>query len=89
MIRLEGIAYAYPEGERPALLECDLEVAEGEKLVLLGSNGSGKSTLLRILAALYRPQKGAISGGERPWISPGRGGSFAGRWRSSSRTPRA
>jgi cobalt/nickel transport system ATP-binding protein len=74
LIRLEEIAYAYPEGDRPALLECDLEVAAGEKLVLLGSNGSGKSTLLRILAALYRPQRGRYLLEGRPvdFARPGR-----------------
>jgi len=56
LIRLENISYRYDECK--ALAPLSLEVAKGEKLVLLGNNGSGKSTLLRILAGLYYP-KGA------------------------------
>jgi cobalt/nickel transport system ATP-binding protein len=36
----------------------DLQAAQGEKIVLLGSNGSGKSTLLRVLNGLMFPSIG-------------------------------
>jgi general nucleoside transport system ATP-binding protein len=39
----------------------DLDVREGEILVLLGDNGAGKSTLIDILAGYMRPDHGAIS----------------------------
>ncbi len=58
-IRLRGLSRLY--GERPALREVDLELAEGQTLALLGPNGSGKSTLLRILATLLRPTSGEVS----------------------------
>jgi multiple sugar transport system ATP-binding protein len=43
----------------------DLEIREGEFLVLLGPSGSGKTTLLRMIAGLERPTAGKILiGGE-------------------------
>jgi heme exporter protein A len=58
-IRLRGLSREY--GERLALRDVDLDVAEGETLALLGPNGSGKSTMLRILATLLRPTSGEVS----------------------------
>ena len=46
--------------ERPALAGLDLEIADGEFLVLVGPSGSGKSTALRILAGLEQPTSGAV-----------------------------
>jgi heme exporter protein A len=58
-IRLRGLSRLY--GERIALREVDLDLAEGQTLALLGPNGSGKSTMLRILATLLRPTSGQVS----------------------------
>ncbi len=44
-----------------ALQGVDLEIPEGELLVLLGPSGSGKSTLLNILGGLDRPTSGRIA----------------------------
>jgi putative ABC transport system ATP-binding protein len=43
-----------------ALREIDLEISEGEYVVVVGPSGSGKSTLLQLLAALDRPTAGSI-----------------------------
>src|SRR5215831_16303037 len=50
------------EVEVPALKDVDLDVYEGEFVVLLGPSGSGKSTLLNILGGLDSP-----SGGTAMW----------------------
>ena len=39
-------------GRFPALAGVDLEVAEGEAVLVAGPNGAGKTTLLRLLAGL-------------------------------------
>lgn len=43
-----------------ALRGIDLEVGDGELLVLVGPSGSGKSTLLNILGGLDRPTSGSV-----------------------------
>ena len=41
----------YPKAVKPSVDKLDLEIADGEFLVLVGPSGSGKSTALRMLAA--------------------------------------
>lgn len=48
-------------GRYPALAGVDLDVAEGEVVLLTGPNGAGKSTLLRLLAGLVPLSRGAAS----------------------------
>ena len=48
-------------GDAPAVGPLDLDVAAGERVVLLGHNGSGKTTLLRMAAGLLEPSTGAIT----------------------------
>jgi ABC-type sugar transport system ATPase subunit len=52
-------------GAHEALRSIDLEVADGECLVLLGPSGCGKTTLLRMLAGLESIDSGAIWIGDR------------------------
>lgn len=46
--------------EHPALAGVDLEVAEGETVLLMGHNGSGKSTLAWLVAGLLEPTTGSV-----------------------------
>jgi multiple sugar transport system ATP-binding protein len=50
----------YPGAERPAVNELNLEVGDGEFLVLVGPSGCGKSTSLRMLAGLEDVDRGRI-----------------------------
>jgi multiple sugar transport system ATP-binding protein len=50
----------YPGNDRPAVDQLDLEVRDGEFLVLVGPSGCGKSTSLRMLAGLEDVDNGAI-----------------------------
>jgi len=43
-----------------ALDKISFEIAEGDRIGLLGHNGSGKTTLLRTLAGIYEPAEGTI-----------------------------
>ena len=48
------------------LRQLDLDIEDGEFLVLVGPSGCGKSTLLRLLAGLEQPTGGEIYVGSRP-----------------------
>ncbi|MGO2110620.1 MAG: ABC transporter ATP-binding protein [Pseudoclavibacter sp.] len=50
----------YPRAARPAVSELDLEIDDGEFLVLVGPSGCGKSTSLRMLAGLSPVTRGRI-----------------------------
>lgn len=46
---------------KQALSEVSLEINNGDRVALLGTNGSGKSTLLKVMAGVYKPEKGHIN----------------------------
>src|SRR6202000_2667984 len=53
-----------------AVRAINLEVADGEFLVLAGPSGCGKSTLLDLLAGLSAPSAGAVLVGGKPFSRP-------------------
>lgn len=52
-------------GDTSIVEDFDIQVADGELLVLVGGSGSGKSTILRMLAGLETPTTGTIRIGDR------------------------
>jgi multiple sugar transport system ATP-binding protein len=63
-ITLDHVSKVYP-GDVHAVREVDLEVGEGEFMVLVGPSGCGKSTLLRMMAGLEGVSAGHVRIGER------------------------
>ncbi|MDP9845372.1 ABC transporter ATP-binding protein [Streptosporangium lutulentum] len=61
----EQATRVYPGSTQPAVDALDLDIADGEFLVLVGPSGCGKSTSLRMLAGLERVDGGRIAIGER------------------------
>ena len=59
-ISLRGLSKVYPNGV-VAVRNVDLDVADGEFLVLVGPSGCGKSTLLRMIAGLEEVTAGMLS----------------------------
>lgn len=51
-LKIEDLSYSYPETGSPALNRINLEVPEGQFLIVAGESGSGKSTLLRLISGL-------------------------------------
>ncbi len=62
LVVVENLRFAYAAG-RPVLDGVSLEVAEGERIALLGPSGSGKSTLIRALAGLVPHFHGGVFAG--------------------------
>ncbi|GAB3134479.1 sn-glycerol-3-phosphate ABC transporter ATP-binding protein UgpC [Tsukamurella serpentis] len=58
----------YPGAQSLAVDSLDLDIADGEFVVLVGPSGSGKSTALRMLAGLEEIDSGAISIGGRSMV---------------------
>ncbi len=55
----------YPGADKPAVPGIDLEIKDGEFMVLVGPSGCGKSTTLRMLAGLEECNEGKIFIGDR------------------------
>ncbi len=55
----------YPGSDHPAVDKLNLEIGDGEFMVLVGPSGCGKSTSLRMLAGLEEVNHGRIKIGER------------------------
>ena len=65
-VTLEGVRKIYSEGDgQVAVDRVDLEVKDGELVVLVGPSGCGKSTTLRMIAGLESISAGTISIGDR------------------------
>ena len=62
-IVFENVCKSY--GDAKIVKSLNLEIKEGERLILLGPSGCGKSTLLRLLAGLTQPADGTITFGSR------------------------
>jgi ABC-type sugar transport system ATPase subunit len=58
-IALQQITKTYPNGHA-AVRGIDLDVRDGEFIVMVGPSGCGKSTLLRLIAGLETPESGRI-----------------------------
>jgi phosphonate transport system ATP-binding protein len=58
-VLMQGVWAGYSPAD-PALRGVTLQVARGERRVVVGPSGSGKSTLLKVLAGLVRPTAGDV-----------------------------
>ena len=63
-LAFEGVTKVFPDGTE-AVSDFDLDVGDGELMVLVGPSGSGKSTALRMLAGLEDATAGTIRIGTR------------------------
>jgi multiple sugar transport system ATP-binding protein len=63
-IAYDSVAKVYPDGTR-AVNDLDLEIGDGELMVLVGPSGCGKTTALRMLAGLEEISDGEIRIGDR------------------------
>jgi len=57
-VQIKGLTKSF--NNHLALKEIDLEVKQGESVVIFGPNGAGKTTLIKILATIMKPSSGEI-----------------------------
>jgi multiple sugar transport system ATP-binding protein len=63
-VALQGVGKIYPDGTR-AVSGLDLDIGDGEFMVLVGPSGCGKTTALRMIAGLEDISEGTVTIGER------------------------
>jgi len=63
-VTFDGITKTYPDGTT-AVNDFDLEIADGEFMVLVGPSGCGKTTALRMVAGLEDISRGVLKIGDR------------------------
>ena len=63
-VSLDGVSKVYPDGTR-AVDRIDLEIGDGEFMVLVGPSGCGKTTALRMVAGLEEISEGTVRIGDR------------------------
>ncbi len=64
-VAYRGATRVYPGGDKPAVNKLELEIEDGEFMVVVGPSGCGKSTALRMLAGLEEVNEGTIFIGDR------------------------
>ncbi len=63
-VSFDGVTKTYPDGTT-AVNDFDLEIADGEFMVLVGPSGCGKTTALRMVAGLEEISRGVLKIGDR------------------------
>jgi nitrate/nitrite transport system ATP-binding protein len=73
ILKFENVTKSYGEGLHKVdiLKNIDLEVQEGEFLVLLGFSGTGKTTLINLMAGLEKPTAGKVTFKDTEITGPG------------------
>ncbi|WP_180957691.1 ABC transporter ATP-binding protein [Neptunicoccus cionae] len=73
ILKFEGVSQSFGSGTHAThvLKNINLDVQEGEFLVLLGFSGTGKTTLINLMAGLERPSKGKVTFRGKPVTGPG------------------
>ena len=59
-IRLKGISFRYPGGEKMVLQDFNLTIPAGQIVAFVGENGAGKSTLIKLICRFYDPDRGQV-----------------------------
>lgn len=57
---LQSVSLQYPDTQVSSITDVNLEIAENERIGVIGAIGAGKTSLVRLLAGLYAPSAGMI-----------------------------
>lgn len=64
MIKFSNVSLIYPNSTTTVLEDLNLEISEGEMVLVIGSTGSGKSSLLRLINGLVPHHTGGMLAGD-------------------------
>jgi len=59
-ISFQNVAFKYPNSDRHALKDFNLDIRAGETIAFVGDSGSGKSTVLNLVIGFYNAQEGKV-----------------------------
>ena len=59
-LQFSGACFRYPNADRDALIDVDLDIRPGESVALVGASGSGKSTLMSMIPRFHALDRGTI-----------------------------
>ncbi|USD64144.1 cysteine/glutathione ABC transporter ATP-binding protein/permease CydC [Vibrio sp. SCSIO 43136] len=60
-LSLQDVGFSYPDANKPALRDININLPAGKKLAILGQTGSGKSTLLQLLTRSWDCSQGEVT----------------------------
>lgn len=60
-VELRNVTFSYPGSTKPVLQDITLSIEPNETVALVGTNAAGKTTLAKLIAGLYKPDKGTIT----------------------------
>ncbi len=58
-VTLKAVRFSY-DGKTDVLTDCDLHVAEGEKVAIVGASGAGKTTVIELISRFYDVTDGEV-----------------------------
>jgi ATP-binding cassette, subfamily B, bacterial len=59
-VEFRNVSFSYPGTARNILHDINFQLAQGERIALIGENGEGKTTIVKLLTRLYDPTEGSI-----------------------------
>jgi ATP-binding cassette subfamily B protein len=59
-IRIRNLTFSYPDSNKEALRDINIDVPPGKTLGIIGKTGSGKTTLVKLLLRIYDPPEGTV-----------------------------
>jgi ATP-binding cassette, subfamily B, bacterial len=65
-VRFDSVTFRYPNANRAALVDVDLEIRPRSRVAVVGETGSGKTTFAKLLTRLMDPTSGQVLVGDVP-----------------------
>lgn len=65
-VRFDSVTFRYPNANRAALVDVDLEIRPRSRVAVVGETGSGKTTFAKLLTRLMDPSSGSVLVGGVP-----------------------